>query len=144
MNPALAQHFSGVIDASLKFVELASHTVKRAGDEITVHRQQQKRAADLAAPVLNLLVSTGAVRAEQRDAAAAMLGSHAETLSLLKTAVERLAEARQKKAGDLGDGVDDAQPTTAYDSLADSYAGRKTSQKKASDLAILAVLNEPG
>jgi hypothetical protein len=77
-----------------------------------------------------------------------MLGSHAETLQLLKWATEELYKARtQKQAGDLGVGVDDTAgggPAAGeYDSLNDPVVGRQTSMKKASDRALLKVLDDP-
>lgn len=145
LNPA---HLQQLLDGTLQFVELGSFTVKRACDELTVHRSMQKKASELAPEVLDLLVKTQAVQPGQKSAAAAMLGSHAETLQLLKSAVEELHKARgqlTKRAGDLGRGVDDRPAgEPAYDSLSDPFVGRKTSQKKASDLAILSVLDAPG
>lgn len=146
LNP---QHFQQFIDGTLKFVEVASFGMKRACDELVVHRSMQKKASDLAPEVLAFMLKTGAVREDQKDAAAAMLGSHAETLQLLKSAVDELFKLRsgqaQKKAGDLGRGVDDPNAKQAgdYDSMTDPHVGRKTSQKKASDLAILKVLDQP-
>jgi len=146
MNPALMQQF---IDNTLKFVEIGSFGMKRACDEIEVHRSMQKKASDLTGPVLDLMIKTGAVREDQRAAAAAMLGSHAETLQLLKNAVDELHKERLKKGSDLGKGVDEKQAglngsvPTDYDSLNDPFVGRKTSQKKASDMAMLAVLGSP-
>jgi len=132
---------------SLRFVELGSFVVKRACDELIVHRGLQKKASDLAPEVLEIMIKTGAVREEQRQAAAAMLGSHAETLQLTKWAVEELYKARttNKVAGDLGTPVDDPEKRGQgdYDSLTDPFIGRQTSQKKASDHAILKVLDNP-
>jgi|SRR5215471_19913328 len=143
-----AEHVHQFADTALQFVELASFVVKRGCDELIVHRGLQKKASDLAPETLETLVKTGAVREEQRQAAAAMLGSHAETLQLLKWAAEELYKARTaKNAGALGEPVDDPERNghgkNGYDSLADPFVCRPTSQKKASDIAILKVLDDP-
>jgi hypothetical protein len=56
--------------------------------------------------------------------------------------------ASEKAASDLGHAVSDKEAgvksvSQVRDSLNDPYVGRRTSEKKASDLAILAVLNAP-
>src|SRR6516164_1329050 len=108
MNPSAVEQFA---DTVLEFVELASFTTKKACDELVVHRG-----------MLDTLVKTGAVREEQREAANAMLGSHAETMNLLKSAVEELYRVRTEKQGtDLGEGIDDPEAVNkqAYDSIND-------------------------
>ena len=144
MNP---QHFQDVIDGTLSFVEVASFGMKKACDEITVHRSMQKRASVVAPDVLTLMLKTGAVTPAQKEEAAAMLGDHASTLGLLKNAVEELAKARagagSKKAGDLGKGEDEKIASDRNGSGAGNYLGRKTSDIKDSDRAILAVLEPP-
>jgi hypothetical protein len=143
MNPSAVQQFA---DTVLEFVELASFTTKKACDELVVHRGMQKKAVELAPGILDTLVKTGAVREEQREAANAMLGSHAETMNLLKSAVEELYRVRTEKQGtDLGEGIDDPEAVNkqAYDSINDPVVGRQTSMKKASDLAMLKVLDDP-
>lgn len=137
MNQVLVQKIA-------KHVAVTSALAKRAADELSVFRAQQEKAAGLRSEVLKLMVELGNVPEGQKQAAEAMLASHAETLGLLKTACEKMAHfktALEKKAGDLGEGVDaslDSKP--AYDSLNDPYVGRRTSEKKASDAAILKVL----
>jgi hypothetical protein len=141
--PVTIEEVQGLIDGALNVTEVGSFCIKRACDEIVVHRQMQKRAADVAPQVLALMVKTGAIRKDQEKEAAAMLGGHAETLRLLFNAVEKLAERQEKRAGDLGHGVDDPAQQRAYDSLTYPVVGHKTSQKKASDAAILKVLDPP-
>jgi len=144
MNPAIATK-------ALNYVAVSSQLVKRALDEVQVHRAAQQKAAAMRGNVLALMLKTGSVAEHQKDAAEAMLGSHAETMGLLKTAIEKLATLKgqlQKQAADLGQGVDEhdvgGAQQAGYDSLEDGYVGRKTSQKKASDEAILKVLGPPG
>lgn len=131
----------------LGHVAVSSELTKRALDELQVHRSAQTKAAALRSDLLKRLVETGCVGEHQKQAAEAMLGSHAETMGLLKAAVDKLAVFQaqlQKQAGDLGQGVDPkdagSTKTASYDSLNDPFVGRKTSQRKASDDAIAKVL----
>ena len=144
MNPS---YFQQTVDSTLQFVGLASKLCKRACDEVRVHRSMQKKAADQAPVLLDLMVSTGAIPTEHKEAVAAMLGDHAGTMTLLKNAVDQLADARRKeglkKATDLGRGEDDPSAAPEFDSLNGPFVGRKTSQKSASDMAILKVLEPP-
>lgn len=137
------------VDTTIKFVEIGSHLVKKAMDEISVHRQAQKRAADLRTPLLDYMIQKGVINANQKEAAAAMLGSHAETLQLLRAATDKIAEfeaAERARPAGLGEGVEvkeaglaEALPIGAdgsYDSVNDPIVGRRTSEKKASDYAL--------
>ena len=132
----------------LNTVAVYSALTKKALDELSTHREGKEKAASVQPEILDLMVETGAVTEEQKEAADAMLGSHAETLGLLKSALTKMAEFKgrlEKQAGELGGPDDDSVAVTPdFDSLSDPYVGRKTSQKKASDEAILSVLNAPG
>ena len=144
MNAALATK-------AVNYVAVSSALTKRALDELSVHRTGQEKAASLRPDLLKRMLEVGAVAEHQKEAAEAMLASHAETMNLLKLAVDKIAALQaQKRASDLGEGVDagEVDATSAkeagdYDSLNDNYAGRRTSRRKASDLAILSVLNAP-
>lgn len=138
------------LDAVLRFVELSSATVKRALDENAHYRQSQARASYLQEPLLEHLINTGIVASTQKQAAEAMLNSHAESLQLLKAAADKIVELRQqmgiKQANDLGRGDDSRVYFTApgrgqYDSLQDPFIGRKTTEKKASDMALLKLVS---
>jgi len=137
-------------NAALNTVAVYSALTKKALDEVSTHREAQEKAASVRPDLLNLMLETGAVTEEQKEAADAMLGSHAETLGLLKSALTKMAEFKtqiEKQASELGRPDDDTSLGGAlgdYDSLSDGYVGRKTSQKKASDEAILSVLQPPG
>jgi hypothetical protein len=55
---------------------------------------------------------------------------------------------KEKRAGDLGQAVDEDRigvgpGKAAYDSMTDPYVGRKTSEKKASDIAMFERLGLP-
>jgi len=147
MNPQQAT-------TALNYVAVTSALTKRALDEVQVHRTSQEKAASLRPTVLQQLIDAGCVGQHQKEAAEAMLGSHAETLQLLKSAATKIAEQQKqisKTASDLGRGIDhkeaglgkSAAAEGSYNSLTDGYVGRKTSEKKASDEAILRVLSDP-
>ena len=133
---------------ALNVVAVNSALVKRSLDEVSVHRSSQEKAASLRPALLAQMLETGCVAQHQKQAADAMLCSHAETLGLLKMAVDKIAKLQaqvQKTAGDLGHGVDEdstgaVKTAGDYNSVEDSYVGRKTGQRKASDEAILKVL----
>lgn len=137
---------------ALRFVGIASALTQQTMGELQVHRAGQEKAASLRDPVLEKLLAAGCVAGHQKEAAEAMLGSHATTLNLLSNAADVIIKLRgqnEKMAGDLGHGVDEktsgipGNATQArYDSVNDGYVGKKTSEKKASDLAILAILNK--
>lgn len=149
------------MDGVLGYVEVSSLLAKKAVDEVSVHRQAQKRAGDLRGPLLKQMLDVGVVAPHQKEAADAMLASHAETLNLLKAAVEKISELRQsgspatlgkavteKEAG-VGSGGGTPPPgspvpgTENYDSLSDPVVGRRTSFKKASDVALARALDQP-
>lgn len=131
------------LDNVLTMVEVGSTTVKRAMDEVIVHRQAQKRAADLSGALLEHMVASGVIAGHQKEAAAAMLGSHAETMQLLKSAVDKIAELRKqvnaKTAGDLGtpESGRTVAGTPGYNSLTNPHVGAKTAELKESDLPLL-------
>lgn len=140
-----------LVASTLLFVEVGSATVKRAMDEVAIHEQAQKAASDLRPSLLEHMVTSGVVQPGQKQAADAMLGSHATTMQLLKSAVDKIVELRgemagqtAKQASNLG-GPDTPQKTAGvnkpgsegYNSLEDNFVGRPTNEKKASDLAFL-------
>ena len=136
-----------IASKTLDFVGISSAFAKKALDEINTLRGDASKAAGLSSDTLNLMVETNTVGEHQKEAAASMLQSHAQTLELLQNAVRKIAslEETTKSASDLGHAVDAVSAGifhgSSYDSLADPFVGRYTSQKKASDDAILAVLD---
>ena len=105
----------------------------------------------LLSEVLNRMLETGCVAPHQKQSAAEMLGDHSQSLDLLVNAVNKMQsykQASEKAASDLGQAVTEKEAgvstsSPAHDSLNDPYVGRRTSEKKASDLAIMAVLDAP-
>jgi hypothetical protein len=141
----------------VKFVELSSFALKKAGDQISMFTTDREKAAAAAGPLLELMVSEGLVVPEEKQGAAAMLGNHSDTLQLLKFAVDKLLAARSdltKQGSSLGQGTDDGKPAgkpgsvktaAAYDSLTSPVVGLSyVDEKKASDLALLKILEAPG
>jgi len=138
----------------LRYVQVSSALAKRALDELGQHRDMQKQAAEMQPALLTQMIEAKAVGEHQKEAAQKMLGNHTGTLQLLKSAIDRISELsknQSKQAGDLGEGVDaekaglDTGETQDSNwSLESGYVGEKTAQKKASDEAILKVLDAPG
>lgn len=112
---------------------------------------QDKQAADKQSAILAQLERTGCIAPHQKQAAVAMLSNHAQSLDLLANAVDKVHQfktAAEKTGADLGQAVSDREagirPTTGVrNSLNDPYVGRRTFEKKASDVAIWAVMDDP-
>jgi predicted transcriptional regulator len=136
---------------TIEFIAASSALNDRLMGEVQAQRTREKQAAAKRQAVLDLMLSTGCVAPHQKQAAADMLGSHAQSLDLLVNAINKMQSyktASEKAASDLGHAVSDKEAgvksvSQVRDSLNDPYVGRRTSEKKASDLAILAVLNAP-
>lgn len=145
MNQSTVSVPHSYISDMLKFVELSSYTIKRASEENAVFRAQQKRADELRGPVLAELLEVHLVAPTAKQAADAMLASHAETLQLLKAAADLIVKLNgqlgAKTANDLG-GPDAHRPAgdTPHRSLTTPFVGQPTTEKKASDEALLEVL----
>lgn len=140
-----------IASKTVEFIAASSALNDRLMGEVQSHREQEKKAADKLNAVLDLMLETGCVAPHQKQAAAEMLSDHSQSLDLLVNAVKKMhgyKQASEKAAADLGQGVTEkeagvvAQPT-AHDSLNDPYVGRRGSEKKASDIAILKVLDAP-
>ncbi len=136
---------------TIEFIAASSALNDCLMGEVQAHRAREKQAAAKRQAVLDLMLSTGCVAPHQKQAAADMLGSHSQSLDLLVNAIDKMQSyktASEKAASDLGQAVSDKEAgvksaSAVRDSLNDPYVGRRTSEKKASDLAILAVLNAP-
>lgn len=139
-------------DLALKYVEVSGYAVKAAMDEISVHRQAQQLAKRAAAGLTDELIQLNVLDPNQKEAVDVMTASHAETLSLLRMCAHKLAAERTERAKSaaasrsLGQS---AAPDTLpihgaqrgdYDSLSDPHLGRRTTQKKASDEPLLALI----
>lgn len=138
----------GLIDDLLRYIELSSLGMKKALDEVDAIRRRRHKAASASKPLLSKLVALGLVAPHQKRAAWAMLNDHADTVNLFNALVDKYAAVRsEKRAADgLGRPVDPSTvgyATPEYDSLNSPWIGRRTTEKKASDLAILRVLGNP-
>jgi SHS2 domain-containing protein len=136
---------------TIEFIAASSALNDRLMGEVQAHRNREKQAAHKRQAVLDLMLQTGSVAPHQKQAAAEMLNNPAQTLDLLVNAINKMSAykaASEKAASDLGQAVTEKEAgfksgTQVRDSLNDPYVGRRTSEKKASDVAILAVLNAP-
>lgn len=136
---------------TIEFIAASSALNDRLMGEVQAHRAREKQAAAKRQAVLELMLQTGSVAPHQKQAAADMLNNPAQTLDLLVNAINKMQAykaASEKAASDLGQAVSEKEAgvksaSQVRDSLNDPYVGRRTSEKKASDVAILAVLNAP-
>ena len=143
MKPKLAEML-------VKSIQINSLLQKRALDSYSRYHASALVANSQVASLADHMVDKGCVAAHQKEAASGMLQSHTGTMELLRNSVEKLSDAHarlEKSASDLGRGVDEGQSgvssVSSYSSLEDPYVGRRTSEKKASDDAIWAVVNNP-
>lgn len=148
---------AALLDGFVQYAEISSLTAKRALDEIGAHRQGQQKAASLRPALLAHMVEAGVIPPQQKEAADAMLAGHAETLQLLKAAVDKIKELRDamgKQASDNGTGVDPHDigldgnaghhhtKAGEYNSLTSPMVGAPTSFVKESDRPLLALINK--
>jgi hypothetical protein len=132
----------------IEYIAASSALTDRLLGDTQRYRAQEKAAAAKQSSTLETMLRNDCVGPNEKQAAASMLADHGQTLDLLVNAVNKMAEYRgrsEKIASDLGRPVaDPAVKTASYDSLNDPFVGRHSSQKKASDLALLRVLRAPG
>lgn len=144
---------SSLLDTVIQYVDVSSVTAKRAIDEVGIYRQNQKRASDLRSTLLEHMLKSGVVAEGQKQAADAMLGSHAETMQLLKAAIDKIVELKghvKKAAQEPGQAVDEAgiaaggsyQKVGEYNSLTYPVVGHKTAFVKESDKPLLAQIGK--
>ena len=142
MKPKLAEML-------VKSIQINSILQKRALDSHSHYHGASQEAQTKVASLAEHMVEKGCVAAHQKEAASDMLQTHTGTMELLWNSVEKLSDAHtrlEKSASDLGRGVDESHAgviSQDYNSLEDPYVGRRTSEKKASDAAIWAVVNNP-
>lgn len=136
---------------AVEFVAASSALTDRLMSEVQSNRAEKQAAAEKLNAVLDRMIETGCVAPHQKQAAAEMLANHGQSLDLLVNAVNKMQsykQASEKAAADLGQAVSEKEAgvsasAAASDSLSSPYVGRRSSEKKASDLAILAVLDSP-
>lgn len=139
---------TNLIPKMLRYVQVSSVLGKRALDRLAEKQAADKRAADQIPALLDKMVQAGTITAQQKQAAAQMLGDHGSALQLLGNAVTKIAElstaaGQRKAASDLGQGVEDPEKTGSASgkpedwSLTSPLVGVRTSEKKASDHALL-------
>jgi hypothetical protein len=138
---------NALANQTLRFVQVASALGKRAMDELSGFRQAAKVAQAKQGPVLDQMVASAAIQPHQKEAAASMLATHADTLELLTHAVAKIAalqkDASVKVAGELGRPGDPEAAVDPSASLTSPFVGARTTTKKASDRALLRGLGLP-
>ncbi len=140
----------------LQFVRYSSALNKRALDERAQLKTKLAKAAEKKAGVIQHLITTNTITEADRVKVAEMLDDPSQTLELLKNAASRiqeLAKTNVKSAGDLGSGVGEdgqvgktASAPKEHDpnwSLSSAFVGGRTSEKKASDVALFRGLGLP-
>lgn len=142
-NAALAQ----LATQAVTYMGISSAFTKRALEELQVRRSAQKRAADLRDGLVDYLTATKLIRPTEKDAAAAMLGSHAETMTLVRNLAERLVSVQQAKTAEAGSPAEDptgaAQMDGSHPSLNGPFVGARTTEKKASDHVLARIMENP-
>ncbi len=134
------------LDNMLKYIELTGIMNKRALDDHAAHSAAKKKAAELKGTVVEHIKAAGFNTPPQLES---MLDSHQGTMQLLMALTKRAGELRkdlQKNASQLGSAADPSEVAgrgvsggPGYDSVQDTYIGRVTMEKKASDMALLKV-----
>lgn len=134
-NPAITNKM-------LRFIEISSALGKEAMDKIAELEGQQKQASAVQPGLVEHLIETKVIDAGQKQAAENALRDHNQTQVLLKNAASKIQELREKSASaavtQMGQG--EGPEKAAHDpnsSLTDPFVGRRTTEKKASDLALL-------
>lgn len=135
----------------IEYIAVTSTLNDRLLKQAQARHVQDKQAADKQSAVLAQLERTGCVAPHQKQAAVSMLSNHAQSLDLLVNAVDKMYQfktAAEKTGSDLGQAVSDREAgikpgLKGRTSLNDPYVGRRTSEKKASDMAIWAVMDAP-
>ena len=149
---------SQLLPGVVNYVEVSSLLAKKALDEVAAHRQMQKKAADMRPALLSHLMALGLISNEHKQAAEMMLGSHAETMSLLKMAGQRIeavtkeletvkAASALKTARENGTGANPGanglHEKQAYDSLRDPVIGNTNHDLvRESDKVFLALIGK--
>jgi predicted transcriptional regulator len=135
----------------IEFTAVSSVLNDRLMKQAQARYAQDKQAAEKLPAVLAVLERTGCITQQQKQAAVQMLSNHSLSLDLLVKAAEnsyQFKTAAEKIGTDLGRAVSDKEAgvksaNKIRTSLNDPYVGRRTSEKKASDDAILAVMDAP-
>jgi len=136
----------------VNFIAASSALNNRLMADVQAYRNREKAAAAKRPAVLDLMLQTGSVAPHMKQAAVDMLNDPAQALDLLANSINKMQQyktAAEKASSQLGQAVSEKEAgvksaTVGRDSLRDPYIGRRTSEKKASDLAFLRLLDAPG
>lgn len=134
----------------IRYTQVSNTLVKKALEELTPLKADAKKAAADRNALLDRMIEAGAIQAHEKEAAAKLLSTHDGAQQVLKNAIDRIAtlSQNQKEAGDLGEGVDAQKlgldgEAGSPEQMNPNYVGQRTSVKKASDHAMLAILDDP-
>ena len=83
-----------LLQPMLNFVKLAGLYAEKSSTELARVKVQQTKAASAIPALVDHLIATGAVDGSLRKEAQDLLSDHAETLGMLKDAVDKLAAAK--------------------------------------------------
>jgi len=135
----------------VQFIELAGCTVKKALDAVGQKKKDDASIEAYTNSSIKKMAEEHLIDAGEEKRARELLSTHSGALSLLGNALDKIAELSSKykeaqksnreltkrAASNLGRGVDNVgDGDLGYDSINDPVVGRRTSQKKASDVAL--------
>lgn len=134
----------------LRYTQVSNVLVKKALDALTPFQQDAEKAAAAREALIDHMIATGTIPEHEKEAAAKAMSSQEGLQHVLKNAIDKIAtlQQNQKTAGDLGEGVDAGSldlagvgaPSANHNP---NYLGARTSEKKASDVAMLRILEDP-
>jgi hypothetical protein len=134
----------------LRFIEIASSMGKEAMDRIEELEGHQKQASENVSGLVEHLIETKVIDPGQKQAAENALRDHGQTQLLLKNAASKIKEIREKSAAanvsGLGQGEGPTKEASAHDpnnSLTSPFVGQRSTEKKASDVALFKALGLP-
>ena len=142
LDPALANKM-------IQYTQVSNVLVKKALEQLTPFQQDAEKAAATRDALIDHMVAAGTIQEHEKEAAAKLMSSQEGLQHVLKNAVDTIAKQQnQKTAGDLGEGVDAGSldlagvgaPSANHNP---NYLGARTSEKKASDVAMLRILDDP-
>lgn len=133
----------------IQYTQVSNVLVKKALEALTPFQKDAEKAAAARDALLDHMISSGVIKEHEKTAASQAMSSQEGLQQVLKNAVDRivLLTQNQKEAGDLGEGVDAGNLGLAEVGAAaasnPNYLGARTSEKKASDFAMLKILEDP-
>lgn len=149
---------AALLTHTLTYVGASSLFAKKALDELGVHRTMQKAAADQRPGLLQHMISNEIVAQGQSKEAEILLADQLGSYRLIKAAVDKIVELKKTNeqlqmklaaagikmepgsaslVGDPKTASADADGVPQHHSLTTPFVGQRTSDVKASDLALM-------